>query len=180
MKRKRKTRNLLLLGTAGVVSAYIGSQLKSVKHRYVVDEKTIDCANYRLEQLPIDNNPRSKQQPFFHCNIRRKVDNRQVGVGILYFGQEANSYYGGHIVITPNDGITEDFKKEVTAALIHLAKVKMMSHLYFVTSKKDLETIQEIEELGAKFTKEIYLPENHPNYVPKQEKIRQYRLELSD
>jgi hypothetical protein len=180
MRKKRKSRTLLFLGSAGILTAYIGSQLKSVKKRYEVEEKTIDCPNYWLEQLPTDMNIKNKEQRNYHFSIVRKVDKHQVGTCILYFGQEETSYYGGHIVIVPVSGENEKFKKEVLAALIHLSKEKMMSHLYFVADKKDAALIQEIEELGAKFTKDISIPETHRNYVQKQKKIKQYKLLLSD
>ena len=180
MRKKRKSRTLLFLGSVGILSAYIGSQLKSVKKRYEVDEKIIDCPNYWLEQLPTDTNITNKEQLNCHFSVVRKVDKRQVGTCVLYFGQEENSYFGGHIVIVPVSTEKENFKKEVLAALIHLSKEKMMSHLYFVANKKDITSIQEIEELGAKFTKDILVPETHRNYVPKQKKIRQYKLVLFD
>ena len=180
MKKKRKPRTLVFLGTVGVLAAYIGSQLNSVKRRYEVEEKTIDSANYLLEQLPTDKNIRSKEQLHYSFNIVRKVDKKLVGNCVLYFGQEETSYYNGHIMITPNAGEADDFKKEVMAAMIHLAKNKMMSHLYFIADKKDLVTIQEIEEMGAKFTKEFFLPETQPNYDPKQKKLKQYKLNLID
>ena len=180
MKKKRKARTLVFLGTVGVLTTYIGSQLNSVKHRYEVIEKSLNSPNYLLNQLPTNKNIKSKEQLHSSFNIIRKSDNKQVGTCVLYFGQEETSHYNGHIVVTPNIGETSDFKKEVTSVLIHLAKTKMMSHLYFVASSKDLDSISEFEDLGAKFTKVLHFPETHPNYGAKQEKIRQYRLTLTD
>lgn len=63
--------------------------------------------------------------------------------------------------------------------MIMVAKTHLMSHLYFVGEKKD-PLLPFYESLGAKFNKEIIIPEDSPYYVKKHNKIEQYKLELID
>jgi len=174
-KKKKKKTNWLVLGMAGAITAYMGSQINQISKRYKVEEDTISCGLFRLEHVKNTETINSPNQPSYKFNIYRNDDNSNVGDGILYFGQESNSYYGGHIVINSSINGLNDI---VTPYLIALAKKHLMSHLYFICDIDDEKSSLKFEALGAKYTKDITIPENHARYNPKDAVCEQYKLTL--
>ena len=177
-KHKSFLKRTLMVGSVGVLTAYIGSQLNSAVNRYKLKENELESSNYLFRKLKSEQNIYHKTQLHYDFDIIEKKANLKIGTCRLYMAQEADSFYGGHIRIEV-DNLTEPQRREISNMMIMVAKTHLMSHLYFVGEKKD-PLLPFYESLGAKFNKEIIIPEDSPYYVKKHNKIEQYKLELID
>ena len=182
LKKKRKKhpiRNLFLASSCGALVAYIGTQINDAAKRYELKKLAYESDLYRLEKI-VQEQPLDQPTQLYHeFGIIEKATNEILGTCRIYMGQEATSYYEGHIHVTLCNPNKANCLPAIYTLLIDVAKERLMNHVYLVCDNKDKNSIRLFEMLGAKFNKSIHLPETHHLYNKKRKTRKQYKLELN-
>ena len=182
LKKKRKKhpiRNLFIASGCGALVAYIGTQINESAKRYELKKRVYDSDLYRLEKI-VQEQPLDQPTQLYHeFSIIEKSTNEILGTCRIYMGQEATSYYDGHIQVTLCNQNKANCLPAIYTMLIQVAKERLMNHVYLVCDKKDKNSVRLFEMLNAKFNKFIEIPETHPTYNKRRKIRKQYKLELN-
>lgn len=180
-KKPSLLKRFLMSASVGALTAYIGAEMNKALKRYDIRESELSGETLTLHKE--EQNPKALDDPkqrFYEFRIRDQKTGQELGTCRLLMGQEADSYYGGHIRIRA-DHLSQSQRREVDTLLIRTAKSHLMSHLYFVCGPKDAAQAEYFRSLGAAFRKEVKIPADSPYYQKKtREKIEQYSLNLLD
>lgn len=178
-KKKHTLRNIVLTSGAGMVLAYIGTQINEASKRYELKQLTYEQDIYRLEKIEQKQDIAQAGQLYHEFNIINKDTSTSIGTGRIYMGQEAHSYYEGHIKVQLNNASYSHALPTIYKLLIDVARNRLMNHIYLVCDKKDKDSKLLFEHIGAKFNKTINLPIDYPTYSKKHKTVEQYKLELN-
>ena len=179
-KKKHRIRNFLFGSTAAMLTTYAISEIRLAAHRYEIKDTRYETEHYVLDrQVEMEAGLSSVKQRSYTFTITGKEKQDNLGLVQLLMGQEADSYYGGHIRFKA-DTLDLAARKEISEAMIKMASNHMMQKLYFTCEPKDKEMKEFYTSLGAVLKKQLKVPENSPYYVKKHDKLCQYELILLD
>ncbi|MDD6466565.1 MAG: hypothetical protein PUF50_00080 [Erysipelotrichaceae bacterium] len=178
-KKKHTLRNIALASGTSMIFAYIGTQINEASKRYELKQLTYEQDNYRLEKIERKQEVAQPTQLYHEFNIIDTNTLCSIGTCKIYMGQEAHSYYEGHIEVRL---LERSFAKALPAIykmLIEVARKRLMSHIYLVCDKKDKDSKLLFELVGAKFNKTINIPVEYPTYSKHHKTAEQYKVELN-